>query len=148
MTEIIPKLEYVTIKRSEYDYLRAVVEGEKPSDETVERVARALFVYNEGKRISEETINYWFSSSDPECQEVVDDLRAMAKAALAAIAGWRHIVTAPKNGARILAWAREWDAPCTAEFNGYKEWCVHGSPFKYQPTHWMPLPRPPRGDNG
>lgn len=57
--------------------------------------------------------------------------------------GWRYIVTAPKNGVRVLAWSSHWDAPCTAEFNGYREWCAHGQQFKYQPTHWMPLPNPP-----
>jgi len=72
-----------------------------------------------------------------------DDLRALVAAVT-----WQPIETAPKTKKRILAikgktmkivvWSailEEWDNP--------QEWGEDGT---WKPTHWMPLPEPPKGE--
>ena len=76
---------------------------------------------------------------------------------------WQPIETAPKDGTRILAWAyREgWqqDGPAqvvSAWHSG--RWCIMGATGRDRhwpdvkdscnPTHWMPLPPPPRNLKG
>lgn len=72
---------------------------------------------------------------------------------------WKPIETAPKDGTKILIWGYfqnpmmtflQWDelgAPevsyfCNGKWNGP---CAgaHDEYIVYQPTHWMPLPKPP-----
>jgi hypothetical protein len=57
---------------------------------------------------------------------------------------WRPIETAPKDGTRALLWADEWSAPATGQWYG-KDWrqLYDLGAFKFQPTHWMPLPHAP-----
>lgn len=65
---------------------------------------------------------------------------------------WRPIETAPKDGGALLVWVNGW--PVTAA-----QYCEDGygwdedqpgwyDPFFdvwINPTHWMPLPEPPKG---
>jgi hypothetical protein len=66
--------------------------------------------------------------------------------------GWQPIETAPKDGRRFVvlipqSWRRSDYRPCVAYWERYMkpprlifdDWST--SP---QPTHWMPLPAPPR----
>lgn len=60
---------------------------------------------------------------------------------------WQNVETAPKDGSRILGWCMEWSAPQSVQYYGPNiGWCQNfdDGPFKYQPTHWMPLPTPPK----
>lgn len=75
-------------------------------------------------------------------------------------AQWRPIETAPKDGTFVLAchvgpWAEtyeQWRAPMTVAWRGFhpnapgkKQWRnSDGKPVG--PTHWMPLPAPPTGE--
>ena len=59
---------------------------------------------------------------------------------------WLGIETAPKDGRRVLLYCREWSAPCTGQYYGEpRGWGVFYDVgmYKYQPTHWIPLPEPP-----
>lgn len=64
----------------------------------------------------------------------------------AAATEWQPIETAPKSGKWVLLW---WEYVTDAPFVGY---CVsgqwHAAPggeeWLIGPTHWMPLPRPPK----
>jgi hypothetical protein len=75
------------------------------------------------------------------------------------MAGWHPISTAPKDGSLVLLFGRHarplyqglarrgpgdpwWDIGLyTLEGNW---WTQHGYPTYSAPTHWMPLPEPPR----
>jgi hypothetical protein len=64
--------------------------------------------------------------------------------------GWRGIETAPKDGKMVLgAWQclnKTWDMDCMFWFEEDKEgsWFDYHADCTHQPTHWMPLPEPPR----
>ncbi len=65
--------------------------------------------------------------------------------------GWRPIETAPKDGTRILAtWDETWrnDRPhievCEAGEEGGWFYGYYGDAPAIPPTHWMPLPEPPK----
>jgi len=71
--------------------------------------------------------------------------------------GWQPIETAPKDGSTVLLAERTWGGDLVVTPGSYHEdyhgWWEHGShPTDYadqpidNPTHWMPLPMPPRGD--
>jgi len=64
------------------------------------------------------------------------------------VADWQPIETAPKNGMRILLGGKLkvgsghfWDNK--SKQHPRKRWVWDGYP-KIEPTHWMPLPSPPR----
>lgn len=65
---------------------------------------------------------------------------------------WRPIDIAPRDGTRLLmCFAPVYD-PFTGWFNG-KEWVAMAEfesddPIPAGPTHWRPLPDPPRKDDG
>ena len=82
-------------------------------------------------------------------EDVIATLRARV-AELEQQQQWREIDTAAKDGSWLLGWlpdearsyALRWDT------NGRSQnpaWRDHEL-FAYQPTHWMPLPAPPRRD--
>jgi hypothetical protein len=73
----------------------------------------------------------------------------LARAAIEAMLGWQPIETAPKDGERILV-ARPF-ATINANMVGEDYWadrlqggCWARSTPMAQPTHWMPLPEPPK----
>jgi hypothetical protein len=59
--------------------------------------------------------------------------------------GWRPIETAPKSGMAILGFMWIGDSRVTRVLHWDEEdaqW--HSQGQQYHPTHWMPLPEPPR----
>lgn len=66
-----------------------------------------------------------------------------------AVMEWQPIETAPKHGAFVLVWdAPGDDYPCAlvaayvdAPRSGWRE---QGGYYFATPTHWMPLPEPPK----
>jgi hypothetical protein len=73
-------------------------------------------------------------------QEISAAIRA---AQIDAREAWKDISSAPKTGARILAWNRLWSGPNTCQLypRGWGPSCEEG--LKYQPTHWIELPPVP-----
>ena len=73
------------------------------------------------------------------------------------MADWQPIETAPKDGTRILLWDTDevviakWDDISMGGAEGWQIAVVNMlSGLKhyeaaFNPTHWMPLPEPPRG---
>ena len=66
---------------------------------------------------------------------------------------WQPIETAPKDGTLILgAWQclnKTWDmnAMFYSEEGGDGWWVEYHGDYQHDPTHWMPLPEPPK-ENG
>lgn len=62
---------------------------------------------------------------------------------------WRPIKTAPKDGTRILVWRKNEEGyshlRCGIDMWRRNNWMR--SRRDMQPTHWMPLPYPPRKEN-
>lgn len=70
---------------------------------------------------------------------------------------WQPIETAPRDGTRVLLWACDPCYPKGKPLVGYFEnnkWHLSGHEFTecwinnfdeyFNPTHWMPLPEPPK----
>lgn len=62
---------------------------------------------------------------------------------------WQPIETAPKDGTEILAYGRKQDGAYFVAFE-YGDWWCAGPwdegwcELNHAPTHWMPLPEPPK----
>jgi len=63
--------------------------------------------------------------------------------------GWQPIETAPRRRkALLLLWSKPPGLLRVGYFSHeYKKWVAqeHGLPIFTQPTHWHPLPQPPKG---
>lgn len=78
---------------------------------------------------------------------------ALKKARREAMDQWRPIKTAPKDGTEILiGWfeLRGQDSMTVARWHGSKKrwmatWTLLTDHLAFQPTHWMPRPKPPTG---
>jgi hypothetical protein len=68
---------------------------------------------------------------------------------------WRPIETAPKDGTEIILGGMDFGPPVRTghwgatsydrSIKGYRRgWTAHGLPCGLDPTHWMPLPAPPK----
>jgi hypothetical protein len=63
---------------------------------------------------------------------------------------WQPIETAPKDGQPILVWRdsgvhiMRWRIRRDDGNGFWDEWHVGVRHLKIQPTHWMPLPEPPK----
>ncbi|WP_103171560.1 DUF551 domain-containing protein [Paracoccus sp. SY] len=61
---------------------------------------------------------------------------------------WQPIDTAPKDGTPVLCFTPDDHfSPVTGMdvlwFDG-GHWLYNGDPWPWNPTHWMPLPEPPK----
>lgn len=81
-------------------------------------------------------------SPSPRRLEDYDEVIARVKA-LEADKGWRPIETAPKDEDVLIAAAHipESVGRASCENGEWYKW-----PYLSQPTHWMPLPEPPKED--
>ena len=65
---------------------------------------------------------------------------------------WQPINTVPRDGTRVLGycdgdyWAIEffWEDECEGKLY-FKHWNGDYTSDPDEPTHWMPLPKPPKG---
>ena len=58
---------------------------------------------------------------------------------------WQPIETAPKDGTEILGWPVEGgDNNIAIVYYFFRGWC--SGDYGADPTHWMPLPKPPDED--
>jgi hypothetical protein len=112
-------------------------------EETVERVARALFYQDNDAR------DYNWETDPKEWERV--EYQEAARAAIAAMPSpWRTIDSAPKDGTWILVGGVNLH-PCDAHWAHDRvgdawDWMDGFGPFAAQPTHWQPLPIGPTGD--
>lgn len=95
------------------------------------------------ERIARAICGNWVVGDDRPWQQWTEE----ADAVLEVLNTWQPIATAPKDGTLIL---------CAGEFCGPGDWvmkmgywseaeegwCLFGGSWK--PTHWMPLPAPPK----
>lgn len=94
------------------------------------------------------------------CQGCLDIIRAIQKDAASAASvpdGWQPINTAPKDGTEIDVWCKVCGRVPDAVFNTKKNrWEYVGLDMfdemdwielEYPPTHWMPLPPPPKEED-
>ena len=58
--------------------------------------------------------------------------------------GWRDISSAPKDGTRVLMWGPGWDGPMTHEWPNAEIAEAELRNWINPPTHWRPLPSPPK----
>lgn len=83
-------------------------------------------------------------------QDYLDDTYRARIDALAAISeakagGWLPIETAPKDGARFLAWRKHATRPLIARYWKDFDWFEdEDGVHLYHLTHWQPLPTPPK----
>ena len=98
-----------------------------------------------------ERIVQWFREmgSKPRGPSTAEDWAdALIAAGFGERQGWREIESAPKDGKVVLLARFLYDGTnllCVASDFWTEEggWCDWG-PGDHQPTHWMPLPEPPR----
>jgi hypothetical protein len=109
------------------------------TEEMIEAAAKAICVNDSGLT--------WAELYDADKDTYRRTARAALAAALPMMDGWQPIETAPNDGIRVLLWHSTWQAPSSGQWYGDK-WSVGYdlSPFAMQPTHWRPLPPPPKGD--
>tara|TARA_R110002051_G_scaffold245048_1_gene304845 strand:+ start:180 stop:374 length:195 start_codon:yes stop_codon:yes gene_type:complete len=60
---------------------------------------------------------------------------------------WQPIETAPKNETRILLAGEGFVCECRWYHDDWQDPVYNEWSFEAIPTHWMPLPEPPKGDN-
>ena len=79
--------------------------------------------------------------------DVRQDVDALCDLALTALSpGWRPIEEAPKNGTTVWAYQNglQFSAAFYMTSNGGR-WS-HGGAYNIEPTHFMPLPSPPKSE--
>lgn len=61
---------------------------------------------------------------------------------------WQPIETAPKDGSRVLINRKGYAEPiCVGWYSqDWKEWKSVPGEWSWKPTHWMPLPDPPKSE--
>ena len=57
---------------------------------------------------------------------------------------WQTLETAPRNGTEVLLALS--DEVVIGYYTGIG-WRSYNDPLYSEPTHWMPLPEPPKGDS-
>lgn len=64
---------------------------------------------------------------------------------------WQPIETAPRDGTEVFAVARFDGSYCKNRYHGHytkfenEKWVISGTRRqKFRPTHWMPIPAPPK----
>ena len=99
------------------------------------------------KQMIEEMAEAIYSDTDGE----ITDRRAAKAAAEVAerVMGkqWREIESAPKNGKQVLLFD-DGEGVCIGQYTNFYEsslWSNDQRNLTLDPTHWMPLPQPPKG---
>lgn len=111
-------------------------------DEAVERVAKAMHL---GRSNSRRTV--WDDCSDEYRTGTMLD----ARAAIAAMPSWRPIESAPKDGAFLVYMPEEHRKLQVMYRTEGSKIAVIGGAFAFdltKPTHWQPLPPPPKPEGG
>lgn len=89
------------------------------------------------------------NSKNPTDIECKIDWKEIDDTPTAEAQGWQDISTAPKDGTKILTYEPTWTNPVNvAHYGNDKSWwlsnCYEDLGHDLDPTHWMPLPTPPK----
>ena len=59
---------------------------------------------------------------------------------------WRPIITAPKDGSEVLLYGQDGSVAisCWFKAHNFSAWIGYDNRKAAKPTHWMPLPEPPK----
>lgn len=90
----------------------------------------------------------WFGEASTYINHV-DSLLERALTALKA-QGWQDIATAPRDCTWVLLWSHDDEAPGSWKYS-FGAWVNESATAwhdgAFGPTHWMPLPQPPKEPN-
>jgi|WetSurMetagenome_2_1015567.scaffolds.fasta_scaffold586797_2 hypothetical protein len=85
-----------------------------------------------------------------DAEEFIEAANRLSDALDASRLIWRTMETAPKDGTPFLGCANK-DLPVVTWYDVDHYWSYStlsgGEYVKWQPTHWMPLPKPPEDSN-
>ena len=62
------------------------------------------------------------------------------------MSAWQPIATAPKDGTEVILYDPAWTRATTGIWDEHAGFWCYGDDywFKAKPTHWQPLPEPPK----
>lgn len=79
-----------------------------------------------------------------DCAFLVEELTVVLEECEPLAPGWQPIETAPKDGAPILAYEPRWQTSLILRWGRYSQTFEDDEGNPCDPTHWMPLPEPPK----
>ena len=116
---------------------------------------------NERMALLHEGIIFAETIGSAKCQMDTEDARFLYDLARRAdlVPQWRPIKTAPKDGTLVDIWGvnhlsydKHSSRKVNVKFGPVQDWMgrkrddwQHGRGEDYEPTHWMPIPAPPKG---
>lgn len=83
----------------------------------------------------------WAAERLEECATEIERMESEPRAQ-----EWRPIETAPKEVA-VLVWREGWGSPAVMQWCAHDDgdgWYTHYYDYRYEPSHWQPLPEPPK----
>jgi hypothetical protein len=89
------------------------------------------------------------ASGEHPNKELVEDVQRLIGELKGMFPQWEPIETAPRDGTRVLAYVPEYsDIPIVAAYSLEDQvWMTtHFEWLTWAPTHWMPLPEGPKGE--
>ena len=137
----IPFDEYV------HAYARACVDA--AATPSGRQLASSVVALSDAAKYAKAMIDNELHGEGGDCLTSAWDMLTEALAAIpAAASGWQDMATAPRDGTSVTVCGPASGPPQTAFFDvgGWQVWVYQltGLQVRGEPTHWMPLPEPPK----